>query len=205
MERPAFDIPERENLATPKVASDVIESELRTGGSGTMLRENILYGLGAIYDNTRLAGSLQEYASMIDISRQYDAFRRKQTFIPMADARTQAFYAGSLLALHAEMSLEKPAQRRHMLSHTASERVPHSETPHQTERRRVAELLEYTHHHFNWFGEYSKDLQISIATAASRAYESDDHFVAVACQTELVFGCTFTFKVIEQMRKRIGQ
>lgn len=198
-----LNMPAREYVISPIVPSDVIDSELRAGGSGRILRENIEYGLGAIYNHTPLARSLREYADMLATARQYEAHQAGWPYLDMGDERERAFYGGALLALHAEVSIETPRMRRIILASQARERPVPGETFSQMEQRRVAELLDYSYHHYGWFNDQSDDLQKVIVDTALRAYDTSGSPIADACQVEMIFGCTYTLNVVQQLRQAI--
>lgn len=196
-----FEQPAREYIAPPNVPSDVIDSELRTGGSGLVLRENIMLGLGAIYNHTSLAQSIHEYASMLDVARQYEASEANRLFLATGDLREEAFYNGALLAIHAEVSLDSSRLRRIILASKARALPITKEAPGQSEYRRVEELLTYARLHYDWLDAQPDDLQHVIIDAAEQAYDTPGHPIAEACQREMIFGCTYTMNLIEHLRR----
>lgn len=192
-----------EHRRTPTHPEEVIEDELRSGESREMFRSDVLHGLGAIYGGSPLGKSVLEHANVLGLARQYVAELQGETLATPDDARAQAFYAGALLAIHAELSLEKYVIRRRILHSGIGDGPEDGESAAQSQRRCVTELLWASDRQIEWFDDQPDALQIAVVAAAEQAYGDEVERSMRSCESEMIFGYVYVAAEIESARQMV--
>lgn len=108
-QEPVYPYPDREHLVTPRTAAERLHEELRVSGEGQMLRDNIIKGLGAMYERAPLVQSLYVYCETM---AWFDSDEESPEAARIA--KLQMIYSGALMATHVSTGT-LPEQRKQQL------------------------------------------------------------------------------------------
>lgn len=105
-----YPYPEREHLNVPLTAAERLHDELRVSGEGQVLRDNVIKGLGAMYEHAPLVQSLYVYSETM---AWFDSDEESPEAARIA--KLQMMYSGALMATHVNVGVLPEQRKQHLL------------------------------------------------------------------------------------------
>lgn len=194
-----YSYPSHEELDAPTSPVEYICEELRTGGHGSQLRENIMNGLGSIYGNSPLVGSFRQYANTLARARKYSSSAYEDEAREAKPFRTHAFYAGSLLATHAMTQVLSENDRQKILRWWYGDEGAVKDLLKETERgmKFAATVLNAADSYPALFESQSEELQDTLMTAADHLFDDLSPKPRTEYENEFMFGYVFSANAVE--------
>jgi hypothetical protein len=204
-QNPELPYPIQEHLDTPSSPVERIYEELRTGGHGSRLRENLFVGLGAIYGKSQLVGSFKTYANVLARARKYSSSVHEDQAEEKKPYRTQAFYTGSLLATHTMIQMLETGERQRVLQWWYGDDNAVQDLLEETERgmQFAATVLNAADGYADLFEAQPEELQDALMTAATQTFDDLPATPRAEYESEFMFGYVFSANAIKVIYEEI--
>ncbi len=192
--------PVAEHLATPSTPAEWIAEELRTGGVGERLRVCIRDGLGSIYHGTNLARSL--YVDSKTLAPNYAVIGGPELTLSF---RSEVFYSGALLGMHAGLGGVESTKRQTMLGLWHGDKAAFDDDQTEYLQNKSVLMQGALSDCFQRLDQYPDELRdVIIEASVSSFSDKEDTMVALGYGQTMMFGTVYAMHAVEKAKRAVA-